>query len=152
MASVGRVLEPWDGSNQLCLALGTYSQRYYTRTSADPAEFPAFPPPTFAPTWQAGMSGQHAAADAVPSPTLVGEGSVDYTHVCIMVGHDDDVVLDPRAPAPYRNRESRWAGLQSDIAIVEAIKGRFPRLSIDIAYTIEELLSKAAKARTLCYA
>lgn len=66
-----------------------------------------------------------------------------------MVGHDDDIVLDPRVPAPYRNRESRWAGLQSDIAIVEAIKDRFPKLSIDIAYTLEEILSKTAEARAL---
>ena len=129
-------------SNQLCLALGTPKA-----TTKHPwNEFPDLPPPTFAPTWQARMSGQHVHADAVPSPTLVGEGSVDYTHVCIMVGHDDDVVLDPRLFASRpRNAKSRWEGQQSDMAIAQSMLAQFPQLRATFARTNEDLLATDAK-------
>ena len=92
------------------------------------------------------MSGQHAHADAVPSPTLVGEGSVDYTHVCIMVGHDDDVVLDPRLFASRpRNAKSRWEGQQSDMAIAQSMLAQFPQLRATFARTNEDLLATDAK-------
>ena len=92
------------------------------------------------------MSGQHADADAVPSPPLVGEGSVDYTHVCIMVGHDDDVVLDPRLFASRpRNAKSRWEGQQSDMAIAQSMLAQFPQLRATFARTNEDLLATDAK-------
>ena len=92
------------------------------------------------------MSGQPAPADAVPSPPLVGEGSVDYTHVCIMVGHDDDVVLDPRLFASRpRNAKSRWEGQQSDMAIAQSMLAQFPQLRATFARTNEDLLATDAK-------
>ena len=91
------------------------------------------------------MSGQDADADAVPSRTLVGESS-DYTHVCIMVGHDDDVVLDPRLFASRpRNAKSRWEGQQSDMAIAQSMLAQFPQLRATFARTNEDLLATDAK-------
>ena len=96
------------------------------------------------------MSEQNAAADALPSPTPGSEASIDYTHVCIMVGHDDDVVLDPRLFASRpRNAKSKWEGQQSDMAIAESMLAQFPQLRATYARTNEDLLATDAKA-VLC--
>ena len=68
------------------------------------------------------------------------------SRVLFMVGHDDDVVLDPNVPCPVRGRKSRWAGLQSDMAIVDAVSTNFPQFDVEVATTIEELLSTSAQA------
>ena len=92
------------------------------------------------------MSEQNAAADALPSPTPGSEASIDYTHVCIMVGHDDDVVLDPRLFASRpRNAKSKWEGQQSDMAIAESMLAQFPQLRATYARTNEDLLATDAK-------
>lgn len=72
----------------------------------------------------------------------------DRTDVCIMVGHDDDVVLDPRLFASRpRNSKSRWEGKQSDMAIAESMLAQFPHLRANFARTNEELLATNAQAR-----
>ena len=69
-------------------------------------------------------------------------------HVCIMVGHDDDVVLDPRLYASRpRTAKSKWEGKQSDVAIAESMLAQFPQLHATYARTNEELLATDAKAR-----
>ena len=68
--------------------------------------------------------------------------------VAFMVGHDDDVVLDPttdRRRSSRSARTSRFTGLQSDLAIVECIQQSFPHLSISTLRTVEELLATEAK-------
>ena len=70
--------------------------------------------------------------------------------VAFMVGHDDDVVLDPRvAPVGSRGRgaarSSRWAGLQSDLAIVAGVREAFPRLEVSTVRTVEELRATEAE-------
>ena len=96
------------------------------------------------------MSEQNAATDALPSPALGSVASIDYTHVCIMVGHDDDVVLDPRLFASRpRNAKSRWEGQQSDMAIAESMLAQFPQLRATYARTNEDLLATDAKV-VLC--
>jgi len=73
--------------------------------------------------------------------------------VAILVGHDDDVVLDarleksgalnrPRGAAP---RTSRWAGMQSDLAIAAAIAADFPHLRTTLLHSVDELLATEAE-------
>ena len=70
------------------------------------------------------------------------------TDVCIMIGHDDDVVLDPRLHASRpRNATSRWEGKQSDMAIAESMLAQFPQLKATFARTNEELLATDAKVQ-----
>ena len=77
--------------------------------------------------------------------------------VIFLIGADDDVVLDPRlaerrrrartsaaaAPPPAA---SRWAGRQSDEAIVACVGERFAELEVCVARTPEELLRSNAEA------
>lgn len=93
------------------------------------------------------MSEQNAVADLL-SPTPGSKVSIDYAHVCIMVGHDDDIVLDPRLFASRpRNSKSRWEGKQSDMAIAESMLAQFPHLRVTYARTNEELLATDAPVR-----
>ncbi|EOD25118.1 hypothetical protein EMIHUDRAFT_100849 [Emiliania huxleyi CCMP1516] len=80
-----------------------------------------------------------------------------HDHVIFLIGADDDVVLDPRlaerrrrartsaaaAPPPAA---SRWAGRQSDEAIVACVGERFAELEVCVARTPEELLRSNAEA------
>lgn len=61
--------------------------------------------------------------------------------VAVLVGHDDDVVLGPTgdAAADRRERSSRWAGLQSDRAIVASMRAACPSLDVRTIDTVEEL-------------
>ena len=69
-------------------------------------------------------------------------------HVCIMVGHDDDVVLDPKLYASRpRTAKSSWEGKQSDVAIAESMIAQFPQLRATYARTNEDLLATDAKVR-----
>ena len=66
-----------------------------------------------------------------------------------MVGHDDDVVLDPHVTQQLgraaASRSSRWAGMQSDLAIVDAVTNGFPQLQVEVLQTVEELRATAAE-------
>jgi hypothetical protein len=67
--------------------------------------------------------------------------------VSFMVGHDDDTVLDPSVPRQGRGadlRTSSWAGMQSDMAIVNAVQTRFPQLDVSTFTTVEELIATDA--------
>lgn len=63
--------------------------------------------------------------------------------VAFMIGHDDDIVLNPSVGNPRRRdappRSSKWAGLQSDVAIVSAVQKFYPSLVIITLATVEEL-------------
>ena len=66
--------------------------------------------------------------------------------VAFMTGHDDDVVLDPSIQRLSRaTRDSRWRGMQSDAAIVDAVATSFPHLTISTVTTVEELLATDAE-------
>ena len=68
--------------------------------------------------------------------------------VAFMTGHDDDVVLDPRVASELGRaagrRSSRWRGMQSDLAIVDAVRTGFPQLQVETLQTVEELLATDA--------
>ena len=71
--------------------------------------------------------------------------------VAFMVGHDDDAMPESSAGRGSRagrgseaGRASRWAGLQSDVAIVSAIRAFFPELATSIVTTTEQLLATDA--------
>lgn len=68
--------------------------------------------------------------------------------VAFMTGHDDDVVLDPRVASELgraaEKRSSRWRGMQSDLAIVDAVRTGFPQLQVETLQTVEELLATEA--------
>ena len=67
-------------------------------------------------------------------------------NVCIMIGHDDDVVLDPQLSGSRpRGARSKWEGRQSDVAIAESMLAQFPHLRASYARTIEELLATDAR-------
>lgn len=71
--------------------------------------------------------------------------TTERANVCIMVGHDDDVVLDPQlSGARPRGARSKWEGRQSDVAIAESMLAQFPQLRASYARTIEELLATDA--------
>ena len=59
-------------------------------------------------------------------------------------------MLDPRTPrAATKNqpeRTSRWAGMQSDMAIVAAMAESFPQLRVSTVRTLDELLASNADA------
>ncbi|KOO21928.1 hypothetical protein Ctob_001850 [Chrysochromulina tobinii] len=63
--------------------------------------------------------------------------------VAFMIGHDDDIVLNPSVGNPRRRdappRSSNWAGMQSDVAIVSAVQKFYPSLVIITLATVEEL-------------
>lgn len=67
--------------------------------------------------------------------------------VAFMIGHDDDVVLDPKVGGGRRRADtrcSRWKGLQSDAAIVSAICASYPALTTTTISTVEELIATDA--------
>lgn len=81
---------------------------------------------------------------------MAGRNDLESNHVAFMVGHDDDVVLDPQTalkrPGRHR-RSSKYAGLQSDRAIVQCIRQRFPQLKSSTVCSVEELILTKAKVQ-----
>ena len=78
--------------------------------------------------------------------------AVPSLDVAFMIGHDDDIVLDQRVGRRGRQCSSRWAGLQSDTAIVHAIQTFFPTLRTATLSTVEELrATEAAMIVVLSY-
>lgn len=73
----------------------------------------------------------------------------DTMDVAFLVGHDDDVVLDPRVAQQLgraaTGRASKWEGMQSDLAIVDAVKQRFPQLDVSLLHTVDELRATEAE-------
>ena len=63
--------------------------------------------------------------------------------VAFLVGHDDDIVLDPKVVQQLGRaacaRTSRWEGMQSDLAIVEAVRADFSQLMVETVSTVDEL-------------
>ena len=66
------------------------------------------------------------------------------TDVAFMVGHDDDVVLDPSVPRGAKRATSRFEGMQSDAAIVAAVTANFAHLRVETVTTVEGLLATEA--------
>ena len=57
-----------------------------------------------------------------------------------MIGHDDDIVLDPSVPVQGRGRtarQSRWSGMQSDAALVDAVASNHPDLTVETLTTVD---------------
>jgi len=94
--------------------------------------------------------------------------SDDFGSVAVLVGHDvrrcplpathrssltrarslqDDVVLGPTgdSAADRRERSSRWAGMQSDRAIVAAMRAAYPSLNVSVIDTVEQLRATDAE-------
>ncbi len=65
--------------------------------------------------------------------------------VVFMIGHDDDVVLDPSVATRRRGCTSRFSGMQSDAAIVRAVEEACPHLTIETTTTVEGLLETEAE-------
>ena len=65
-----------------------------------------------------------------------------------MIGHDDDIVLDPSVPVQGRGRtarQSRWRGMQSDAALVDAVASNHPDLTVETLTTVDGLLATDAQ-------